>query len=681
MVHVETLRGGARSGNEFTWIFRMTPTLRAAAEHTPTLGPGAPKVTISARVGNRDHSINLEGMPVAIVGSRRDCQLPIESAEVSKVHCAIVNSGSAVYVIDLQSRTGTHVANQPIRCRRVRNGDQIRVASSIVFFQIADDGPDDADRETARHPLVLKGAKDYELTGIAAVVGRRGQCDVFVDDPDVSLAHALLFRVSGQPAIFDLGSRGGTFVNEHPVSFQWIANDDAVRVGGHTLTVAWDGPTGRRSTARAGLDPADPVQQSIGRNEEALESDLTDIEHTIAVLQNAVSSSRRRIDEQADLLKRRESEIAALHAELQTQQASLNEREATIAGRETELADRRAFLDDRWKELESQRAEVEALRASFDSVRQELEKREKAVADNERTQSELSDLIEVERATVELAKAELAAKSDTLDKRSADLDAARASLEAEKSTLAVEQQKLAADRDALIALQQDAERLKAELDQRHADQLKREAEIAAREEALSQREKEIEDRAAEIDRREQLLESARQEQSALSQKLARAKAALSSAAQLIKHSVAVEAPADADSSPDATLASAPEIAASNNPERPVAQSPQPAQTHKSAQDTSKPDSAPALDRNGRPIPVVNKASVAAEKSAAAAQRPVISPEVARLTPEQQERFRVLKRLSGKSDADVIQQVLAESKGKLAAGKDSAEKKAKRGWWS
>jgi hypothetical protein len=50
-----------------------------------------------------------------------------------------------------------------------------------------------------------------------------------------------------------------------------------------------------------------------------------------------------------------------------------------------------------------------------------------------------------------------------------------------------------------------------------------------------------------------------------------------------------------------------------------------------------------------------------------------------LSPDLQERFRVLRRLSTKPDADIVQQLLAEVR--QSEPEEDDKKKGKRRWWS
>jgi hypothetical protein len=63
-------------------------------------------------------------------------------------------------------------------------------------------------------------------------IGRSLDNDIVVDERSVSRRHAQLRRRYGQYVIYDLGSRGGTLVNGHPVREAPLDDGDVVSLGG-----------------------------------------------------------------------------------------------------------------------------------------------------------------------------------------------------------------------------------------------------------------------------------------------------------------------------------------------------------------------------------------------------------------------------------------------------------------
>lgn len=85
--------------------------------------------------------------------------------------------------------------------------------------------------------LVITGegplqGQSFSLEGDELVVGRREHSDVHVPDPHVSRTHAVIRKHSGAVWIEDLGSTGGTWVNDQQVAgSRALRHGDLVRFG------------------------------------------------------------------------------------------------------------------------------------------------------------------------------------------------------------------------------------------------------------------------------------------------------------------------------------------------------------------------------------------------------------------------------------------------------------------
>ena len=80
----------------------------------------------------------------------------------------------------------------------------------------------------------------------------RAECDVDLNDPDVSRRHAVVRRVDDGLAIEDLGSTNGTYVNDRRIDgIAEIAEGDRIRFGNTVWRLGPSGDAGGdgRSTA------------------------------------------------------------------------------------------------------------------------------------------------------------------------------------------------------------------------------------------------------------------------------------------------------------------------------------------------------------------------------------------------------------------------------------------------
>ncbi len=71
----------------------------------------------------------------------------------------------------------------------------------------------------------------FDIRAKRVLIGRAPECDVRLDDPDVSRNHAALVAEGGGYVIEDLGSTNGTFVNGMRVSRARLSPLDLIEVG------------------------------------------------------------------------------------------------------------------------------------------------------------------------------------------------------------------------------------------------------------------------------------------------------------------------------------------------------------------------------------------------------------------------------------------------------------------
>jgi hypothetical protein len=78
--------------------------------------------------------------------------------------------------------------------------------------------------------------ESFAVDGERMSIGRRPDCDVFLDDVTVSRDHALLIRRGDQWFLDDCGSLNGTYVNRSRIESQRLEEGDEVQIGKYKLT-------------------------------------------------------------------------------------------------------------------------------------------------------------------------------------------------------------------------------------------------------------------------------------------------------------------------------------------------------------------------------------------------------------------------------------------------------------
>jgi anti-anti-sigma factor len=91
--------------------------------------------------------------------------------------------------------------------------------------------------------LVMADGTERSIQSSGAIIGRRADTDVIIDDPSVSRRHAQVIRRGDAWYVSDIGSRNGTTLNGQPVTREVRLSDgDVLQVGEACLTVRLGSP-------------------------------------------------------------------------------------------------------------------------------------------------------------------------------------------------------------------------------------------------------------------------------------------------------------------------------------------------------------------------------------------------------------------------------------------------------
>ncbi len=144
--------------------------------------------------------------------------------------CGFVNADGANYCQKCGAFIGMH-----------ESGDD-----TTSTYRVGETGeliPVDVDAEIADKGAVLvirsgggRVGESFPLVGERIAVGRRPDCDVFLDDVTVSRDHALIVQRHGAWWLDDLGSLNGTYVNRHRAESHRLEDGDELQIGKYKLT-------------------------------------------------------------------------------------------------------------------------------------------------------------------------------------------------------------------------------------------------------------------------------------------------------------------------------------------------------------------------------------------------------------------------------------------------------------
>ena len=105
--------------------------------------------------------------------------------------------------------------------------------SDTLDYTVEDD--DQKNEIPAGAFLIVNGMQIYPLHEKLVNIGRRFDNQLVIEDPRVSRLHAQLRVVEGRYMIFDLNSRGGTFINGNRVEKSYLRPGDVISLSGVPL--------------------------------------------------------------------------------------------------------------------------------------------------------------------------------------------------------------------------------------------------------------------------------------------------------------------------------------------------------------------------------------------------------------------------------------------------------------
>jgi hypothetical protein len=84
--------------------------------------------------------------------------------------------------------------------------------------------------------VLMWDGHDHVVDGQTTVIGRSSECDIVVDDPNVSRRHAEVRQLGRGFSLVDLGSTNGTEVNGQRITETSLMNGDVIGVGTTRIT-------------------------------------------------------------------------------------------------------------------------------------------------------------------------------------------------------------------------------------------------------------------------------------------------------------------------------------------------------------------------------------------------------------------------------------------------------------
>lgn len=105
--------------------------------------------------------------------------------------------------------------------------------------------------------IILDSNSIFHLGQTAINIGRRADNHLVINDPRVSRVHAQIRPIKGHYVIFDLNSKGGTFINNKRISQATLTRGDVISLAGVPLIFGQDAETVNSDTVSIEASPSD----------------------------------------------------------------------------------------------------------------------------------------------------------------------------------------------------------------------------------------------------------------------------------------------------------------------------------------------------------------------------------------------------------------------------------------
>ena len=637
-----------------------------------TLPPNAPSVRVTAGVGSASQKTWNLRRPVAMVGSRRTALLHLGNPEVSKAHCLIVNTGTNVLLRDLASHSGTFCGDQRVELTALADGSVVRVGSTQiqVAIQAASHGNDDTetgyeymDPIKMPKPVVLTDAEGnrHKLERSVSVLGRREECDLILSDLDVSLAHAAIVHVQGRPAVYDLGSRNGTFVNDKRVSLAYITPGDNLALGPCQLTVENGEPASQTVEQDASAAGENEQTAPAPSDHESNDAEATADDAERDTTSDSDQSSHEAPEAAEEAPATDQAEPAQTNDE-PTQQEQQEGDVSSVDQLPHELQGKIASLQDNirtwWDQLQEWQGRLEQSGQQLHQRTNDLTEREQQLAARQEEVQNRQQQTQDQQGELEKARNDFEAHRATFEEEHLKLERASAAVRTQRDELTQMRQELDAQHEQTNQQQQQIETQREELDKRDNDLQQREGELAERRQQLDQQ-------VADIDAREQAVA---QQQNAMNQ----LQSALDDTNRTITESLNQRMTAITDMIDSIGQSSAETPDTDEQPEpAPAATSESSSTPDESTQDQASSEQETAAEPTAQQDS--NQDPSTDQPQADSPEQPAMHTFSMDLDPETADKLRMLRRLHNdqKSDEELMEQILADQK---------THDRKKRNWW-
>ena len=143
-----------------------------------------------------------------IVGRSTGCDVLIDHNSISKKHVKIILKGDTIEIIDLGSTNGTYINGKKLITNKsyiLNDFEELMIGSEEVIYT----------KKGMKNTKLLLMSKNGSFPNItkSGILGRSDECDIIVNNSNVSRKHLKIEVTNAEVYITDLGSANGTYVD------------------------------------------------------------------------------------------------------------------------------------------------------------------------------------------------------------------------------------------------------------------------------------------------------------------------------------------------------------------------------------------------------------------------------------------------------------------------------------
>lgn len=167
------------------------------------------------------------------IGSHASNQIILEGPDVSPFHAEIHVRPDGVFILDMHSKTGVLVNDQPIeKAARLKENTRLNIGGHVLAITKPAGGQKKAEKAGGEWGLKSNASwlpQNYFALDGTVTIGRDPECDISLPVSHLSRRHCQLTVAGAHLLIKDLGSTNGTFLNGEQITEGRAKPGDKIR--------------------------------------------------------------------------------------------------------------------------------------------------------------------------------------------------------------------------------------------------------------------------------------------------------------------------------------------------------------------------------------------------------------------------------------------------------------------